>query len=168
MATVQTCEVCGKPAIIQIRNVLAGEVSVRYLCMECAEVEDEAAPVRREVNSGVVLVTTGLYVLVISAFADQLGFGSADDFGWQQWAGMIVAGICVFAGGLMRVPTLMAAGALLGITTLAADWLGLGDRPGFGWQQALGTVLGGILMVVGLARARRWHPSPEVSSVPSQ
>lgn len=163
MASVHSCEVCGERAIIQIRNVLGGEVSVRYLCMECAEEEDRAAPVRREINRGVVLVTTGLYVLVISVFADQLGFGSADEFGWKQWVGMIVAGVCVLAGGLMRVPTLMAAGALLGVTTLAADWLGIGDRAGFGWQQALGAAVGAMLIAIGVALARRGNTSPEVS-----
>jgi peptidoglycan/LPS O-acetylase OafA/YrhL len=42
------------------------------------------------------------------------------------------------------------AGAVLLAASALADVLGYGD-PGFGWQQTLGTVVGALAVVLGLA-----------------
>jgi hypothetical protein len=41
-------------------------------------------------------------------------------------------------------------GALLVLIALFADPLGLGRSPGFGWKQALGVVVGALVIVAGV------------------
>ncbi len=91
----------------------------------------------------------------ISLFADQLAFGSADGFGWQQWAGVVVSTVLVIVGGLIRAPTLLSIGFVALAITLAADHIGFGSDDGFGWQQICGLVLG-VLLIGGGAIGRVW------------
>jgi hypothetical protein len=49
-------------------------------------------------------------------------------------------------------------GALLVLIALFADPLGLG-RPGFGWRQGLGLVIGAVVMLAGLYLRRRGKAS---------
>ena len=150
------CESCQRPAIVQIRNAFAGNVLIRYLCLDCADAEDDASPgQKRRLNLAAITITLGLYVLGVSVFADALGFGSAEGFGRQQWAGVAITGVLVLVAAIMQIPTLLVAGLLLGGTTLLADWLGLGDIPGFGSLQMLGTALGVGLTVIGLGVGRQ-------------
>jgi hypothetical protein len=46
-------------------------------------------------------------------------------------------------------------GVLLVLVSLFADSLGLGRRPGFGWKQGLGVVIGVLLILAGLYLRRR-------------
>jgi hypothetical protein len=48
----------------------------------------------------------------------------------------------------------LAIGALLVLIALFADPLGLG-RPGFGWRQGLGLVIGGLVVLAELYMRRR-------------
>ncbi len=48
----------------------------------------------------------------------------------------------------------LAIGALLVFIALFADPLGLG-RPGFGWRQGLGLVIGALVVLAGLYMRRR-------------
>jgi hypothetical protein len=43
---------------------------------------------------------------------------------------------------------LLVAGTLLGIVSLTADLVGLGGFPGFGWRQAVGTVVALVIVAV--------------------
>jgi len=51
-------------------------------------------------------------------------------------------------------------GALLVLIALFADPLGLGRSPGFGWRQALGVVVGALILLGGLYLRRRKRLSP--------
>jgi hypothetical protein len=55
---------------------------------------------------------------------------------------------------------LLVLGTALGILSLTADLVGLGGYQGFGWRQALGTVV--ALIVVGVAATRIFRRDREV------
>ena len=46
---------------------------------------------------------------------------------------------------------LFGVGAVILILAIAADPIGFGSSPGFGWKQILGALVGAVLTVVGLA-----------------
>jgi len=48
---------------------------------------------------------------------------------------------------------LIALGAIMVVISLAADVLGIGNVPGFGWKQMLGTAFGIIVALVGVGLA---------------
>jgi uncharacterized membrane protein len=52
---------------------------------------------------------------------------------------------------------LLVTGTLLGIVSLTADIVGIGAFPGFGWKQALGTVV--ALVLVGASAWRIYQRS---------
>ncbi len=150
-----TCENCEEAAIVHIRSEVAGQVVVRHLCLRCADVEENVVPPReRRLNVPVVLITVGLLVLVISVFADPLGFGRSEGFGWQQWTGVALAAILALTGAIMQIPTLLVVGLITGGVTLLADWLRFGSAEGFGWQQILGSALGAVLIAGALVVVR--------------
>ena len=92
--------------------------------------------------------------VLMSVFADVLGFGSAGGFGWQQWSGIALAGVLTLAGAIMQIPTLLLIGLITGALTVLADWLGFGNVKGFGWQQMLGSAVGVAVIAVAWAVAR--------------
>ncbi|HEV8307297.1 MAG TPA: hypothetical protein VGW35_06475 [Methylomirabilota bacterium] len=55
----------------------------------------------------------------------------------------------------------LVVGTGLGVVSLTADLIGIGGYPGFGWKQALGTVVavtlvaGGALRIIRRDRKRR-------------
>jgi hypothetical protein len=100
-------------------------------------------------NLAAFLLLSGLHVLMISLLADELAFGSANRFGWQQIAGLALAGILLLTGAIVRTPVLMAIGLVISLFTFFADWLGFGSSEGFGWQQVTGTCLGVLLVASG-------------------
>ena len=149
------CERCGAPAVVHIRNEVAGEVVVRHVCLQCADAEENAPPPReRALNLPVALMIVGSIILLTSVFADVLGFGSAGGFGWQQWSGIALAGVLALAGAIMQIPTLLLIGLITGALTVLADWLGLGNVKGFGWQQMLGSAVGVAVIALAWAVAR--------------
>ena len=56
--------------------------------------------------------------------------------------------------------TLMIVGILTVLVAALADPLGLGRSPGFGWRQALGVVVGALVVAGGVYLWRRGKPSP--------
>ena len=50
------------------------------------------------------------------------------------------------AGGVVLV-----VGAVLLVLSALADPIGIGDDGGFGWKQATGVIVGGVVIVIGLA-----------------
>jgi len=50
---------------------------------------------------------------------------------------------------------LITAGAVLVLVALAADAIGLGGSPGFGWKQILGTLVGVGAAAAGIRDLRR-------------
>jgi hypothetical protein len=149
------CECCGAPAVVHIRNEVAGEVIVRHFCLDCADAEANASPPReRRLNIPVALMIVGLIILLMSVFADALAFGSSRGFGWQQWSGVALAGLLTLAGAIMQIPTLLLIGLITGGVTVLADWLAFGSAPGFGWQQQLGSAVGVALIAASWAVAR--------------
>ena len=54
---------------------------------------------------GAVIAAAGAVLLVVSVFADPIGIGGTDEFGWKQIAGAIVGGVALVGGvGLMYLP----------------------------------------------------------------
>lgn len=142
------CELCGAPAIVHITHEDHQGVLVRHLCLSCADGEQRALHTwNRGVDRAAVLAVMGVLVLIISIFADRLGFGRSPGFDWKQEAGVVLAALLLLTGALIRVPTLSVCGLLAGGVTILADRIGFGDSPGFGWQQVAGSVLGVVLLV---------------------
>ena len=50
---------------------------------------------------------------------------------------------------------LIILGAVVALISLGADFIGIGNLQGFGWQQTLGTVVGVIVVLVGVWLASR-------------
>jgi hypothetical protein len=48
---------------------------------------------------GILLALAGAALLVVSAFADPIGIGGTDEFGWKQIAGSVV-GVVLLVGGV--------------------------------------------------------------------
>jgi hypothetical protein len=55
----------------------------------------------------------------------------------------------------MLARVVIGIGALLVLIALFADLLGLGGHSGFGWRQALGLVIGAVVILAGLYLRRR-------------
>ncbi len=150
------CETCGVPAVVHINSGAYAGQRMRHLCFGCADRQDmSAASRKRRFNPGAVLAAVGLMMLVISLLADVLAFGGSEGFGWRQLLGVALAGVIVLIGAAMWVPTLLAVGLIGLVMTILADWLAFGSSEGFGWQQALGCLVGVGLAFGGLDLARR-------------
>jgi hypothetical protein len=48
---------------------------------------------------GAILLVLGAVVLVLSAFAGQIGIGADDAIGWKQVVGMVVGAVAIVIGG---------------------------------------------------------------------
>lgn len=112
---------------------------------------------RPNVASAAVMLVVGTYTLVLSLFADWLSIGSKDGFGWRQWLGMLLAFVLVISGALTRVTAILVMGLLIGGVTILADVLKLGDSSGFGWQQIAGSMVGLVMIGLGVVRGRQRH-----------
>ena len=149
------CEKCGAPAVVHITNDTGDGAFVRHLCIPCAD-EEEATVARgkRGLDHAAILIVVGLLLLVISAGADILKFGSAEEFGMWQIIGTLLGGFLAIVGAVMRISTVVVIGLItIGLTVLA-DWLGFGNAEGFGLQQIAGCALGVVLILAGLAVGR--------------
>lgn len=145
------CLKCRAPANVHIRDVDNSAVLVRHLCMNCADEADALLAGRDSVlDHCAISISVGLFVLVLSVFADGLGFGNTAVFGWKQILGIGVAGVLILAGAVMRVPTMLIVGLIFGVLALLADWLGFGNSEGFGRHQITGTFAGFVFIVAGL------------------
>ncbi len=154
------CERCGAPLLIHAE---AGKTShaAPVLCAQCtANGRNHINRRTNNLNRGATLLVAGVYVLLLSALADWLAFGSSEGFGWKQHLGIALAAVVVLSAALMRVPTLFAIGLMIGTLTILADWLGFGNSQGFGLQQMAGSALGIVLVILGLALARANRPQP--------
>ncbi|MGV8040280.1 MAG: hypothetical protein AB2L07_09440 [Thermoanaerobaculaceae bacterium] len=49
---------------------------------------------------------------------------------------------------------LLVVGVLLVLVSAAADTIGVGGAPGFGWKQITGVIVGVVLAAVGMTRLR--------------
>jgi hypothetical protein len=47
---------------------------------------------------------------------------------------------------------ILAAGVILVALSIAADSLGVGNEPGFGWKQGIGVGVGALLVIYAVAR----------------
>lgn len=150
------CERCGAVALVHITSEAASEISVRHLCLRCADLEESApAPRDRYLHYGAILMSIGSIILIISLLADYLKFGNSEGFGPLQQLGLGMALICVFTAALIRVPTLMIIGLLGGLLTILADLFQFGHDAGFGWHQKLGAMVGAMLILSGWLESRR-------------
>ncbi|HPC83302.1 MAG TPA: hypothetical protein P5234_07965 [Thermoanaerobaculaceae bacterium] len=49
---------------------------------------------------------------------------------------------------------LLVVGILLFVASAAADTIGIGGAPGFGWKQITGVIVGIVLAALGMTRLR--------------
>lgn len=150
------CEKCGRPALVHVTNEIGHEGMVRHYCMECAGRQDQI-PRRgdRRLNRGLVLMLLGTFTLTFSLFADQIGFGQSPGFGWKQDITLVLGVVLVGVGTLVRASTLFLMGGIIAVLALLADWLHLGSKRGFGYEQTLGTILGFLFLLAGIVRIMR-------------
>ena len=151
-----TCERCGAPAVVHIGHDPEYGNVIRDFCMKCAiAVEQEHRRPGKGLNLPAIVVSSGITILLLSAFADALAFGQAPGFGWKQDLGLIV-------GGCLAI-----VGAVAVVRTVLADWLQFGNGEGFGRHQLLGTVIGVLLIFVGVAWFKRSRTSGSSKEAPS-
>jgi len=55
----------------------------------------------------------------------------------------------------MKKSILLIAGIIILLISLIADTLGVGREPGFGYLQISGTIIGAVVIVLGLIRLRK-------------
>lgn len=55
----------------------------------------------------------------------------------------------------MKKNILLIAGVIILLVSLIADTLGVGREPGFGYLQIGGTLIGALLIVLGLLKLRK-------------
>jgi len=106
-----------------------------------------------------ILIVAGLVVVGLSLLADQIGIGSHSNlFGYKQIAGTAI-GAVLFSIGLINMATegvgdslLIVVGLIMLVVFVLADPVGLGAASTvFGYKQVGGTIVGAILLAVGLA-----------------
>lgn len=153
------CNKCGQPSLVHISSS-AGEEdasgeSMRHLCLACAEAEDFPQGRERRLNFAAVLITVGLFITCICVLADYLGFGRHEDLGIKQLTSTGLGLTLMICAVFVRVPTVLAIGALIVVVSLLADQLAIGIHPGFGAQQITGCVIGMGLIAAGMLLARR-------------
>jgi len=128
---------------------------MRHLCLDCAEQLDAAINSGdRSLNHRAILVSVGMFTLVLSLAADYIGIGRMAGFGWKQDVALGLGIVLLGAGALIRAGTLLAIGGLVTVITLVAGWVGLGSGGGFGFKQITGTALGLLMILGGIARVQ--------------
>lgn len=149
--TQPVCERCGAPARFHITGEQTGVATVRHLCIDCviADSGDSSDKPKDVLGRVAVLVSIGLLVLGLSLFADFLKLGRVEGFGTYQTIAVVATGILAATGLSMRVPLMAVTGLLMGIIVVLADWIHLGAVPGFGYNQAMGVLLGLLLILAG-------------------
>ncbi|MEE9293586.1 MAG: LPXTG cell wall anchor domain-containing protein [Phycisphaerae bacterium] len=150
------CENCGAPANVHISDVTRGVAKIRNLCAGCVdEIERHRINYRRRTGDAVTLIVFGLIVLVLSVLADFLPLGGEEGFGWRQRQGVVIGGILVLLGAIVRARAILLIGIMMTVLSMLADWLAFGRAEGFGSQQMLGSAMGVAVVALGLWLARR-------------
>ena len=107
----------------------------------------------------VALLAIGIVILVVSLFADSFGIGERPGFGVDQALGCVVGAFLTAVGLFFAVDmfgnntaniSLLVIGIGLLAVSLLADVIGIGDDPGFGNQQMMGTIAGVVITAFGL------------------
>ncbi len=162
------CEKCGAPALVTIANEgssmpstattqeTQGAATMRYLCLRCAD-DEELSRQKRDasLNYSAILISVGLVSLFLSVFADWLGFGRSEGFGWKQDIGLVAAAVLVLTAAIVRIPTMLIIGVFTGALSILADLFQFGHERGFGWHQMMGTAFGIVLIGAGILESRR-------------
>ena len=160
------CESCGAPAVVHVTKNVDGRPTIRHFCSRCSRVESdrahaEAAAVanrhhkrHQKRDLALILVALGAQVAGLSLFADFLAVGGSAGFGAKQFIVLAIGGVLATVGAAMRGRLLFVIGVMFVGLTLLADWLAFGNRPGFGWMQLAGAIIGGAYVLAGLYLAR--------------
>lgn len=96
------------------------------------------------------MVAIGLFLLTLSILADWLRLGHARGFGSWQIAAILLAVVVISSGSMIRISSLSVLGLCVLILTLAADFLGLDGKNGFGIHQTAGLILACVLIALGI------------------
>jgi hypothetical protein len=125
--------------------------SVRHLCLQCADGCEKHAEAPESPDHGVILVSIGLFLLTLSILADWFRLGHGEGFGSWQILALVLALIVIGSGSVIRVSALSVLGWCLLLVTLAADYVGLDGRDGFGIRQTTGLLVAGVTIGAGIA-----------------
>ena len=154
--SVQDCERCGAPADVHISDVTRGVAQIRNFCAACVdELERGRATYRRRTSESVTLIVFGFIVLGLSVLADYLPLGGAEGFGWRQRQGVVIGGILILLGAIVRARSILLIGVIMASVSMLADLLAFGSAEGFGSQQMFGAALGVAVVATGLWLARK-------------
>lgn len=145
------CECCGAPAKVHVMHEIGSPGSAHHFCMRCAEGCDDNLTQSDSLNHSAVLVVIGFFLLTTSILADWLQLGHRHGFGAWQVASMMLAVVVISSGALVRISSLSVLGLCLLLVTLAADYLGLDGRTGFGVRQTTVLVIACITIATGVA-----------------
>lgn len=55
-----------------------------------------------QATSGTILLIVGVILILVSAFAEQIGIGTEPGFGWRQTLGVVIGVAALVAGVLAR------------------------------------------------------------------
>ena len=155
------CEKCGLPALVHISDQVPDKgMVVRHYCMHCADEHDRLdaqlpASGDNRLSDAAALFVAGVFVLVLSLFADFLRLGGSSGFGLQQLGGVLVGAVLMLLGAIVRAPTMLVFGAITVGLSVVADMIPVGAAEGFGTNQLAGTILGTVLIGVAVWRAKR-------------
>jgi hypothetical protein len=99
--------------------------------------------------AGVVLGTLGVG-------ADWIAPGLSAGFGWQQRLGLVLGGLAVVIGAILRFDLMVVGGCLLFSAAVSADFFGTHASPGVGWKQQL-VLLVAAAFLFGAFLLRQWQ-----------
>lgn|GEM_PF-1330306 len=159
------CEKCGAPSVVHVSNQIPGKgLVIRHFCLRCAQTHDgldvsATTEGEHRLSDAAALITAGTFILVLSLLADWLQLGGTEGFGYQQIGGVIVGGVLLLLGAIVRAPILLVFGLIIGVMSLLADRFPVGAAEGFGSNQIVGTLLGLVSIAAGVLSARRKRSS---------
>ncbi len=159
------CSTCADPARV---SVLKGydegaPVRVEY-CSACADAlyrrrRERVAGGKSKLNLSTIILITGLLLVSVGVFADYFGHQGSAGFGAYQVAAIVLGGLVVVLGALLRIDLFVIPGLVLSALGALADVFGHVGTPGFGWRQQIAVIAGLVLVSVALARRSGWLPS---------
>jgi|GEM_PF-1128469 len=156
----ELCQVCGAAARVRVLVGYAdGQPVERRLCLSCADtvagdaLADRGGAARLRLRPAAVLIAAGGLLALSGVFFDGLGLHGSRGVGWLQGSGLVLGGLMVVVGALLRADLIAVVGTVLFGLALLADVCGVVGQPGFGWRQGSLIGAGVVLMLIGLI----WH-----------
>lgn len=102
-----------------------------------------------------MLAAGGILLTLVGVSIDGLGLHGNQGVGWLQGPALVVGGLMIVVGALLRADVVGLAGTVLFGLAALADVRGSVGEPGIGWRQALVIAVGLTALSIGLIWRRR-------------